>query len=138
MKKIAAPLRTELAQYRELSAFSQFGSELEAEARERLAQGRRIQEVFKQPQYRPLPAEYETIILYAAAGKYLLEIEPEKISSFEEELFKLVEEEYPEILQSLRQKKELEPEIEESLQQAINRCRIIFSQEQAKKAGGTR
>ena len=109
-----------------------------AQTRERLAQGRRIQEVFKQPQYRPLPAEYETIILYAAAGKYLLEIEPEKISSFEEELFKLVEEEYPEILQSLRQKKELEPEIEESLQQAINRCRIIFSQEQAKKAGGTR
>ena len=66
MKKIAAPIRVELAQFRELASFAQFGSELDADTKEKLAQGERIREVLKQPQYAPVPVEYQVIILYAA------------------------------------------------------------------------
>ena len=66
--------RLELAQYRELAAFAQFGSELDADTREKLAQGERIREVLKQPQYQPMPVEYQVITLYVATGKYLLDI----------------------------------------------------------------
>ena len=70
MKKIAAPIRVELAQYRELAAFSQFGSELDASTAEQLAQGARIKEILKQPQYKPMPVEKQVIIIYAATKKY--------------------------------------------------------------------
>ena len=69
MKKIAAPIRTELAQYRELAAFSQFGSELDADTTEKLAQGERLKEILKQPQYQPMPVEKQVIIIYAAINK---------------------------------------------------------------------
>lgn len=85
MKKIAAPIRVELAQYRELAAFSQFGSELDADTREKLAQGERIREVLKQPQYQPMPVEYQVITLYVATGKYLLDVEVDQITRFEQE-----------------------------------------------------
>ena len=65
IKKIAAPIRTELAQYRELASFAQFGSELDADTKEKLAQGERIKEVLKQPQYQPMPVQYQVIIIYA-------------------------------------------------------------------------
>ena len=74
MKKIAAPIRTELAQYRELAAFSQFGSELDADTTEKLAQGERLKEILKQPQYQPMPVEKQVIIIYAAIKKYLMDI----------------------------------------------------------------
>ena len=74
MKKIAAPIRVELAQYRELAAFSQFGSELDADTKEKLAQGERIKEVLKQPQYQPMAVQYQVIIIYAATNKYLLDV----------------------------------------------------------------
>ena len=70
MKKIAAPIRVELAQFRELASFAQFGSELDADTKEKLAQGERIREVLKQPQYAPVPVEYQVIILYAATRKH--------------------------------------------------------------------
>ena len=69
IKKIAAPIRTELAQYRELASFSQFGSELDADTKEKLAQGERIREMLKQPQYKPMPVEYQVIIIYAVTKK---------------------------------------------------------------------
>lgn len=79
MKKIAGPIRIDLAQYRELAAFAQFGSELDADTKERLAQGVRIKEVLKQPQYKPMPVEYQVIIIYAATRKHLLDIAVEDI-----------------------------------------------------------
>ena len=79
MKKIAAPIRVELAQFRELASFAQFGSELDADTKEKLAQGERIREVLKQPQYAPVPVEYQVIILYAATRKHLLDIPTEKV-----------------------------------------------------------
>ena len=89
MKKIAAPIRVELAQYRELAAFSQFGSELDASTAEQLAQGARIKEILKQPQYKPMPVEKQVIIIYAATKKYLIDIKIEDILRFEAELFDL-------------------------------------------------
>ena len=79
MKKIAAPIRVELAQYRELAAFAQFGSELDADTTEKLAQGERIREILKQPQYQPMPVEKQVMIIYAATKKYLIDIPVEKI-----------------------------------------------------------
>ena len=87
MKKIAAPIRVELAQYRELAAFAQFGSELDADTTEKLAQGERIREVLKQPQYQPMPVEKQVIIIYAATKKYLIEIQVDKILEIEKALF---------------------------------------------------
>ena len=89
MKKIAAPIRVELAQYRELASFAQFGSELDNDTREKLAQGERIREVLKQPRHRPMPVEFQVIILFAATGKYLLDLPVERILEFEEGLFSI-------------------------------------------------
>jgi len=79
IKKIAAPIRVELAQYRELAAFSQFGSELDDDTKEKLAQGERIREILKQPQYQPMPVENQVVIIYAATKKYLIDVPVEDI-----------------------------------------------------------
>ena len=123
IKKIAAPIRVELAQYRELASFAQFGSELEASTKEQLAQGERIREVLKQPQYQPMPVEYQVMIIYAATKKYLLDIPVNEVLDFEKELFRFVDLKYPEIPESIRKTKELLPETEELLKKAIEECK---------------
>lgn len=123
MKKIAAPIRVELAQYRELVSFAQFGSELDASTREQLAQGERIQEVLKQPQYQPMAVEYQVIIIYAATRKLLLDIPVSEVQAFEKDLLKFIDEKYPEIPKSIREKKEMTPETEELLIKAISQCK---------------
>ncbi|MCM1157978.1 MAG: F0F1 ATP synthase subunit alpha [Bacteroidales bacterium] len=119
MKKIAAPIRTELAQYRELAAFSQFGSELDADTKERLAQGERIKEMLKQPQYKPMPVEKQVVIIYAATKRYLLDVPVDEVLDFEKGLFEYVDTQYPEIFSKIREEKKLTPEIEELLDKAI-------------------
>ena len=119
IKKLAAPIRTELAQYRELAAFAQFGSELDADTKEKLDQGIRIKEVLKQPQYNPMPVEYQVIIIYAVTKKYLLDIPVSEVLSFQDNLFEYIDTKYPEIPESIRTTKELSAEIEEKLVQAI-------------------
>ena len=119
IKKLAAPIRTELAQYRELAAFAQFGSELDADTKEKLDQGVRIKEVLKQPQYNPMPVEYQVIIIYAVTKKYLLDIPVSEVLSFQDNLFEYIDTKYPEIPESIRTTKELSAEIEEKLVQAI-------------------
>ena len=123
MKKIAAPIRVELAQYRELAAFAQFGSELDADTAEKLAQGERIKEMLKQPQYAPMPVEYQIMIIYAATKKYLLDIPTADVLKFEKALFDLVDTKYPEIPESIRTTKVLEGEMEEKLIKAIEECK---------------
>ena len=123
MKKIAAPIRVELAQYRELASFAQFGSELDASTKEQLAQGERIREVLKQPQYQPMPVEYQVIIIYAATKKYLLNIPTNQVLDFEKELFKFIDTKYPEIPASIREAKQMTPETEELLKKAIEECK---------------
>ena len=123
IKKIAAPIRVELAQYRELASFAQFGSELDASTKEQLAQGERIREVLKQPQYQPMPVEYQVIIIYAATKKYLLDIPTSQVLAFEKELFQNIDTKYPEIPKSIRETKEMKPETEELLKKAIEECK---------------
>ena len=123
IKKLAAPIRVELAQYRELAAFSQFGSELDADTKEKLAQGERIKEMLKQDQYNTMPVEYQVIIIYAATKKYLLDISVDEILDFEKELFEYISTKYPEIPESIKETKELSAEIEEKLVKAITECK---------------
>ncbi len=119
MKKIAAPIRVELAQFRELASFAQFGSDLDKATREQLTQGERVREILKQPQYKPLPVEKQITIIYAAEKRYLLNVPVEKILDFEAELFAYIEGNDPSIFSDIRDKKELTPEIEEKLKAAI-------------------
>ncbi len=126
MKRIAGPIRVELAQYRELASFSQFGSELDADTRVKLAQGERIREVLKQPQYAPMSVEYQVIILFAATKKLLLDIETEKVSIFETELFQYVTTRYPEIPRQIADTKELSPKMQETLTRVILECKDGF------------
>ena len=127
MKKIAAPIRVELAQFRELASFAQFGSELDADTKEKLAQGERIREVLKQPQYAPVPVEYQVIILYAATRKHLLDIPTEKVLEFEEALFEYIKTKYPEIPESIKETRVLSDKAEQKLIQAIGECKAKFS-----------
>ncbi|MBP7319850.1 MAG: F0F1 ATP synthase subunit alpha [Lachnospiraceae bacterium] len=126
MKKIAAPIRIELAQYRELAAFSQFGSELDDATKESLAQGVRIKEILKQPQYKPMAVEYQVIIIYAATKKYLLDIPVEVIGRFQMELFDFLKNHYPEIPESIRTQKVMEEDTEKALVQAIEEFKKQF------------
>jgi F-type H+-transporting ATPase subunit alpha len=126
MKKIAAPIRVELAQYRELAAFAQFGSELDAATTEQLAQGARIKEILKQPQYQPMPVAKQVIIIYAATKKYLLDIPVEDILRFESELFEYIDTKYPEIPESITTNKVMDDETEAKLIKAIEECKASF------------
>lgn len=119
MKKIAAPIRVELAQYRELAAFSQFGSELDADTKEKLAQGERIKEILKQPQYKPMPVQYQVIIIYAATQKYLLDVPVEDIITFEKDFFEFLDTKYPEVPDNIAKEKVISEETESLLKKAL-------------------
>ena len=126
IKKIAAPIRTELAQYRELASFSQFGSELDADTKEKLAQGERIMEMLKQPQYKPMPVEYQVIIIYAVTKKYVIDIPVDKILDFQEGLFEFIDTKYPQVPESIKETKELTEENEKLLVSAIEEFKKTF------------
>ena len=123
MKKIASPIRAELAQYTELAAFAQFGSELDQDTKLRLAQGERIKEMLKQPQYQPMPVEKQIVIIYAATQKHLLDIPVDQILDFQAKLFDYVETKYPQILWDIQSQKVLTEETEKLLVQAIEECK---------------
>ena len=126
MKKIAGPIRTDLAQYRELAAFAQFGSELDDDTKERLDQGERIREILKQPQYQPLPVEKQVAIIYAAVKKHLLDLPVDQILDFQKELFELIDTKYPEIFTSIAETKVMDDVTEEKLIKAINEAKESF------------
>ena len=128
IKKIAAPIRTELAQYRELASFSQFGSELDADTKEKLAQGERIREMLKQPQYKPMPVEYQVIIIYAVTKKYVIDIAVDRILDFEQGLFDFIDTKYPQIPESIKETKELTADNEKALIAAIEEFKKTFIQ----------
>lgn len=126
MKKIAGPIRTDLAQYRELAAFAQFGSELDDDTKERLDQGERIREILKQLQYQPLPVEKQVAIIYAAVKKHLLDLPVDQILDFQKELFELIDTKYPEIFTSIAETKVMDDATEEKLIKAINEAKESF------------
>ena len=126
MKKIAAPIRTELAQYRELASFAQFGSELDADTKEKLAQGERIKEVLKQPQYQPMPVQYQVIIIYAVTKRFLLDVPVEDITRFEKEFFDYLDTKHPEIPAAIAEEKVISDATEEKLLKALNDFKAEF------------
>ena len=126
MKKIAAPIRTELAQYRELASFAQFGSELDADTKEKLAQGERIKEVLKQPQYQPMQVQYQVIIIYAVTKRFLLDVPVEDITRFEKEFFDYLDTRHPEIPAAIAEEKVISDATEEKLVKALNDFKAEF------------
>jgi F-type H+-transporting ATPase subunit alpha len=128
MRQVAGRLRLELAQYRELAAFAQFGtSELDATTRAQLERGRRITEVLKQNQYSPMPVEKQVIILYAAVNGHLDDIPVAKVGAFEADFYKFMDANHPEIGQAIAKSKELSQETEEKLKAAIQEFKQGFT-----------
>ena len=99
---------------------------MDADTKEKLAQGERIREILKQPQYQPMAVEKQVLIIYAAIKKYLLDIPVDAILRFEKDLFDYVETKYPEILNSIRETKELKEDMEQKLVKAIEECKASF------------
>ena len=129
MKKVAGTLKLAYSQFRELQAFSQFGSDLDADTKKRLEQGARIVEVLKQPQNSPIPVEKQVIIIYAVVSGALLDIPANQISEFEKELFSFVDSVYSDILESIRTTGKLEDDVKEKLTKAIEECKSKFLSE---------
>ena len=119
MKKVSGSLKLLYSQYRELQSFSQFGSDLDKDTKERLAQGERIVEVLKQGRNSPLSVEHQVIIIYAVVNNYLKKIAVEDISEFEKDLFDYIDSAHPDITQSIRDTKDLTKENEENLKTAL-------------------
>jgi len=120
MKRVAARLRLELAQYRELAAFAQFGTaELDKTTRAQLERGQRLTEILKQPQYVPVSLEKQVMILYAAVNGYLDDIPVDKVSDFETNFYRFMEANHPEVGESIAREKEITAETEEALKAAI-------------------
>ncbi|MFW5648428.1 MAG: F0F1 ATP synthase subunit alpha [Candidatus Alkaliphilus sp. MAG34] len=126
MKQVAGRIRIELAQYRELEAFAQFGSELDKETLERLEHGERIVEILKQGQHVPMPVEKQIIIIYAVINRYLTDIEIRSIARFETELLKFMDECHPEIVNSIAATGEIKKEMEPKLREAIEEFKEQF------------
>ena len=126
MKKVAGSLKLELAQYRDLAAFAQFGSELDKETKAQLEQGERIMEILKQPQYSPVRVEYQVIIFYVAINKYLLDIPVNRIRQFEKEFLQFVDNNYPEIVESIKETKDITEETEKKIIEAVEEFKKNF------------
>lgn len=119
MKKVSGSLKLSYSQYRELQAFSQFGSDLDADTKNRLSMGERIVEVLKQDRNAPVPVELQVCIIYAVTKGYLKNIPVDHIQDYQEKLFAFMQEEYPEVLQSILDTKDLTAENEEALSAAL-------------------
>jgi F-type H+/Na+-transporting ATPase subunit alpha len=119
MRQVAGSLRLDLAQYRELAAFAQFGSDLDKATLNQLNRGRRLVEVLKQPQYQPLPVEKQVAILYAATHGFLDAVEVEHVRAFETGLYQFLETRRPQVLTSLAEKRQLDDEVKAALNAGV-------------------
>ena len=119
MKKVAGSIKLELAQYREMAAFAQFASDMDASTQQLLARGSRLVELLKQPQYSPLPMEEQVISIYSGVNGYLDKVSIENISKFETDLMNLIKSSHKDILKSIRDEKALTDSTEEKLKKSI-------------------
>ena len=126
MKKVAGQLRLDLAQFRELASFVQFGSDLDEATKQKIDRGQRITEILKQGQYAPLPFEKQVSILYAATQGMLDDIEVSEIKNFENKFLEHLENQNAEFLKSLREKKDLTDELEKELKNIIENFKKVF------------
>ncbi len=126
MKQVAGTLRLDLAQYRELASFAQFGSDLDKESMKRLEKGKRLTEILKQSQYKPMPVEKQVMILFAASREYLMDIPVQKITEFEKEFLDYMETQHNEIGKEIVEKKIISEELSVKLGNAIEEFKKIF------------
>ena len=119
MKQVAGSLRLDLAQFRELQAFAQFGSDLDKATQAQLARGRRLMEILKQPQYQPMDIEKQVLIIWAAINGHTDAVPVENVRKFEAELMRFIENSHPGLLQAIREKKAVTDEIKADLQTAV-------------------
>ncbi len=129
MKKVAGTLRLDLAQYREMAAFAQFASDLDAATRQQLARGERLVELLKQDQYVPMPVEEQVLVVYAGTKGYVDELPVGALRRYEKELLAYVRAERPKVLESIREKKVLDEEVEKALVEALEAFRKTFDPE---------
>jgi F-type H+-transporting ATPase subunit alpha len=127
MKKVAAPLRLELAQYRAMAAFAQFGSDLDAATKRQLDRGARLVEVMKQGQYVPLPVEKQVAIIYAATNGYLDPLPVSAAQKYERELYSFLEAKHADVLQGIREKKDITDDLKPKVDAALQAFAKIFS-----------
>ncbi|QSX05044.1 F0F1 ATP synthase subunit alpha [Sedimentibacter sp. zth1] len=127
MKKVAGSLKLELAQYRELASFAQFGSDLDKETKDVLEHGARLMQVLKQPQYSPIPVENQVMMLYLANKRYLLDVPVDRISEFEKDFYNFMDLQYPEIGVTIKQSGQLSDETKEKLDAAIEAFKKSFA-----------
>src|SRR6201996_436605 len=132
MKQVAGPLRLDLAQYRELAAFAQFGSDLDKSSQAQLNRGKRLIEILKQPQYQPLPVEKQIAIIFAGTTGLVDDLPVEQIRAFEAALYKFLDNSKPAVLEAIRTKKALDDEIRKNLTAAINEAKAKFVAAQKK------
>ncbi|MDD7320773.1 MAG: F0F1 ATP synthase subunit alpha [Firmicutes bacterium] len=126
MKKVASSVKLELAQYRELASFSQFGSDVDADTKARLDHGQVLMEILKQPQYQPIPGEKQVMIIYAAVNHVLDDIEVEQVKEFEHKLFEFMDTQYPHVGKAIRTEGVISEETEKDLKEAVELCKKEF------------
>ena len=126
MKKVASSVKLDLAQYRELANFAQFGSDVDNETKERLDHGRMLMEILKQPQYQPVPVERQIMIIFAAINKYLADIEIVDIKQFEKELYEFMSTQYPHVERAIKETGEISEDTEKQLREGIEVFRKGF------------
>jgi F-type H+-transporting ATPase subunit alpha len=127
MRQVAGSLRLDLAQYRELAAFAQFGSDLDKTTLNQLNRGRRLVEVLKQPQYEPLPVEKQVVIIYAATNGFLDPVAVEDVRAFETGLYQFLDTRRPQLLSALAEKKQIDDAIKADLEQALKEFGATFA-----------
>jgi len=126
IKGMASELKRELAQYRELAAFAQFGSELDTDTKEKLDQGERMMAILRQAQYSPISIEHQVIVLYITVNKYLIDIDVDKVSLFEQEFLNHIDNYYPEIVEDIKTTKELSDENKEKIDRVVEEFKKNF------------
>ena len=127
MKSVAGTLRLELAQFRELAAFAQFGSDLDKATQAQLARGTRLVEILKQPQYQPIAVEKQVALIFAATNKYLDDVAPKMIGRAEKELFRYLDSASPELLERIRTKKVLDDDVKAALHKVLTEFKEQYS-----------
>ena len=126
MKKVAAPLKLDLAQFRSLAAFAQFASDLDKATRDQLVRGEKLSEVIKQPQYRPVPLEQQVAILYVATKGFLDDVPSPRVRDFDAQFIRHLEANYPPILRTIATSKDLDDKTAKELEKAVNEFRRTF------------
>ena len=127
MRQVAGSLRLDLAQYREMAAFAQFGSDLDAVTQRQLARGSRLVEVLKQGQYEPLPVERQILIIYAATNGYVDHLPETAVRKYEADLYRFLDSRHPELLEQLRTKRQFDDDLKKLTNKVLDEFKEVFT-----------